>query len=175
MDRRGPATTGRLPVAERQIRLHTLYDATVLDVYRHVHRRCGDVSLAEDVTQDVFMTVARSDVDPQSVTIAWLKTVARNRMVDALRRRETYDRKLRMIGEAADQADPSSAIAEQLLVASAIEALVPLHRAVLMLHYVDGLSVSELARTLGRSAKGAEALITRARAALKKELEDLDA
>jgi DNA-directed RNA polymerase specialized sigma24 family protein len=40
-----------------------------------------------------------------------------------------------------------------------------------MLHYVDDASVTELATALGRSYKGAEGLLSRARAALRTELE----
>ena len=40
-----------------------------------------------------------------------------------------------------------------------------------MLHYVEGWSVTDLADALDRSYKGAEGLLSRARAALRTELE----
>ena len=44
-----------------------------------------------------------------------------------------------------------------------------------MLHYVDGFTIPELADELGRTPKSIEALVTRARRALRKELERSDA
>jgi DNA-directed RNA polymerase specialized sigma24 family protein len=44
-----------------------------------------------------------------------------------------------------------------------------------MLHYVDELTVAELADEMGRTPKAVEALLTRARRALRHELEGSDA
>ena len=45
-------------------------------------------------------------------------------------------------------------------------------RLVLTLHYVDGYSVPALAEHLGRSVKSVEGLVTRARRALRAELDE---
>jgi RNA polymerase sigma-70 factor (ECF subfamily) len=42
------------------------------------------------------------------------------------------------------------------------------HRAALTLRYVDGLSVAEVARALGRTVHATEALLVRARAAFRR-------
>lgn len=160
---------------DRHRALHALYDDNVRAIYRHVHRRCGDHDLAQDVTQDVFVSLARSGKDPATVTVAWLKTVARNKMIDTLRRRETFDRKILLLGASTQTSRTADSVGDQLLVASAVEELSALHRSVLMLHYVDGYTVSELAEHFERSNKGAEALVTRARAALRKRLEAANA
>lgn len=62
-----------------------LYDEHVDELYRFVHRRCRDHGLAEDITQDTFMTALRNH-DLSEISIGWLKRVARNRLVDVLRR-----------------------------------------------------------------------------------------
>lgn len=162
-----------LDLDERRRRLHALYDAHVGDVYSYVHRRCGNHSTAQDVTHDVFTTVARTIDDPGEVTVDWLIRRARFRMIDIIRRLENYNAKLTLIGGSSER-DFQASVADQLRVEAALEQLTPLHRTVLVLHYVDDLSVAELAEHLERSTKGAEALITRARAALIAALEVVD-
>ena len=76
---------------DREQQLFALYDAHVDTVYRYVYRRCRDHALAEDVTQETFVDVVRSEVEPSTVTVAWLLTVARNKLVDILRRQIRYE------------------------------------------------------------------------------------
>ena len=77
-----------------------VYDANVDEVYRFVHRRCRDHALAEDITQETFMTAIRSTDDPSSISVGWLLTVARNRLFDVIRRQARYEGKLRLVGAA---------------------------------------------------------------------------
>lgn len=150
-----------------------MYDAHVEDVYRFVYRRCRDHSLSEDVTQDTFMRAIRSTDDPNSISIGWLITVARNRLVDVLRRQTRYDGKLRLVG-AADADSHEVSLAERLRVEAALNELSVDYRLVLTLHYIDGLTVPALAERLGRSVKSIEGLVTRARRELRAKLDEGD-
>jgi RNA polymerase sigma-70 factor (ECF subfamily) len=163
-----------LDVEERRRRLHVLYDAHVRDVYSYIHRRCGDRGIAQDVTQDVFVTIARTIADPSDVTVAWLLRRARFRMIDIIRRRENYETKLMLIGDERTSRDEAVTVGERLRVEAALAQLSALHRTVLILRYVDDVTIEELTEQLGRSTKGVEALVTRARAALKTALEAVD-
>ena len=143
-----------------------MYDAHVDEVYRFVHRRCRDHALAEDITQDTFLTAIRRVDDPSSISIGWLLTVARNRLIDVLRREAGYEGKLRLLfggGSDGDQTD----LVERLRVEGALNELSVDHRLVLMLHYIDGLTVPALAEHLGRPVKSIEGLVTRARRELR--------
>ena len=103
--------------------------------------------------------------------IGWLLTVARNRLVDVLRRKASYEGKLRLVvGGASDEADAE--LVERLRVEGALSELSVDHRLVLTLHYIDGLTVPALAEHLGRSVKSIEGLITRARRELRAQLGD---
>jgi RNA polymerase sigma-70 factor (ECF subfamily) len=150
-----------------------VYDCHVAEVHRYVHRRCGDRSLAEDVTQDTFLAAVSTVDDPDELTIGWLIRVARNRLIDVLRRQTRHETKLRLVrpGDRGDRGDQIELVAERLRVREALETLKVEHRLVLMLHYVDGYTVAALADELDRSPKAAEALVTRARRNLLKELE----
>ena len=148
-----------------------VYDAHVRDVYRFVHQRCRDHALTEDITQETFIAAIKEHDDPSAVSIAWLLTVARNRLVDVLRRNERHERKLRLVSAAEPETldlDP----AERIRVESALSELSVDHRVVLMLHYIDGFTVPALAEHLGRSVKSIEGLVTRARRELRALLAD---
>ena len=152
-----------------------LYDEHVGEVFRFVHRRCRDSATAEDITQDPFLTAVRTIDHPDDISIGWLLSVARNRLVDVLRRQRRYAGKLRLVSNGPQLADDGLDIVERIRMDEALGRLSVDHRLVLILHYVDGLTVAALADELGRSAKAVESLITRARRNLRRELESTDA
>ena len=159
-------TTSTQPIVE-------LYDAHVETVYRYVHRRCRDHSLAEDVTQDAFITAIDRTDDPSTITVGWLITVARNRLFDVLRRQVKYDEKLQLVansGTATNEVD----IALRLEVEAALGVLPMHYRLVITLRYLNGMSVKAIAKELDQSAKSVESLITRARRELMAALESAD-
>ena len=147
-----------------------LFDRDAGEVFRYVHRRCGDRSLAEDITQETFVAAVRSDIDPGEVTTAWLIRVASNRLIDVLRRQATYDRKIRLVPGPDDDRDVAEMITDGIRVREALDALPVTHRIVLTMHYIDGFSVPALADHLDRSPRAVESLITRARRRLRLEL-----
>ena len=156
---------------DREQQLCALYDLHVETVYRYVYRRCRDHGLAEDVTQDTFVDVVRSDVDPSTITVAWLQIVARNKLVDVLRRSVRYEEKLRLVATSlnpSSQPDPT----DRLRIEQALERLPVHYRLVITLHYLNGMTVQAIADELGRSLKSIESLTTRARRVLIAELED---
>ena len=156
--------------------LAALYERHAIEVYRYVHRRCRDAALAEDVTQDTFLAAVRTVNDPGEVTVGWLIRVARNRLLDLLRRQARYEGKLQLAsGGRSEVADEPAAVVGRLRMTAALEALRVEHRIVLMLHYVDDMTVAALAVEMGRTPKAVEALLTRARRALRRELERSDA
>lgn len=147
-----------------------LYDAHVDELYRFIHLRCRDHGLAEDITQETFLSAIRSR-QPEEISIGWLKTVARNRLFDVLRRQRNFASKLRLVGAAEDD-EHEAQLAERLHVEAALESLSLDHRIVLTLHYLDGLTIPEMATHLDRSMKSVEGLVTRARRQLRRELGD---
>ncbi|MBN4047589.1 sigma-70 family RNA polymerase sigma factor [Acidimicrobiaceae bacterium AH-315-P05] len=148
-----------------------VYDAHVDEVYRFVHRRCRDHSLAEDITQETFLAAIRSADDLSSISIGWLLAVARNRLFDVLRRQISYEGKLRLVGVAEEDGYDVDVV-ERLRVESALNELSADHRLVLTLHYLDGLTVPALAEQLDRSVKSVEGLVTRARRELRAKLSE---
>jgi RNA polymerase sigma-70 factor (ECF subfamily) len=164
------ATGEPLDHATRRAAFTALYDAHVNEVYQFVHRRCRDRAVAEDVTQDVFLTAVRTVDDPATVTVGWLITVAKNRLIDVMRRETRRSDKLRVLLGGADDRDAFGVTVDRVVVEAALARLSVDHRLVLTLHYLDGHTVPALATKLGRSVKSIEGLLTRARRGLRQEL-----
>lgn len=146
-------------------------------LYGWVSRRCGgDRALAEDITQETWLRAVqawRNQGLPER-PLAWLRTVARNVLLNRLRQKQP------VALDAVPQAEllrvgPLSSVTEAPEVASAVNtALAGLPRSkarLLELFYFDGLSVVEVARRLGISERAVEGRLRRARHALRKALE----
>jgi len=139
-------------------------------VYSAVFHRCGDATLAEDLTSEVFLAAAARyrAGQGQAVTIAWLMTTARNNLVDHWRRAEREQRRLRLVWNSRDEGDvPWSGGGSPTQAQAALRELAPAYQAVLTLRYLDDLPVAEVARTLGRTVHATESLLTRAKAAFR--------
>jgi RNA polymerase sigma-70 factor (ECF subfamily) len=131
--------------------LHRRYARSVLGI---ALRRMGDRGRAEDATQDTFASVWRSAArfDPsRGKATSWLFTVARNAIVDGLRRRKDA-----AIAEPPDVASvdpgPDDAAESEWVswrVHRALETLPPNERTLVELAYWSGLSQSEIAEHLG--------------------------
>ncbi len=157
---------GRVDAAGSAPELLLLFDAQAADVYGFVLRRCGDVQLAEDLAQDVFVAAVRRTRDTSEVpSAAWLYQVARSRLVDHWRREARKVRKLRLVsaGRVTSVTDPVDAGESPSRVMAALDDLPARQRAALVLRYLDGYSVGQVAEMLGRTAKAVESLLVRAR------------
>jgi RNA polymerase sigma-70 factor, ECF subfamily len=143
-----------------------LYDDGVRQVHSYLRHRCGDEALAQDLTSETFLTVARSAATGAVVpSMAWLITVARNKLIDHLRRAAVEESALRVVSTtAADSNEPDGAVFERGRAMETLYRLAHQHRAVLTLRYLDGLSLAETARLLNRTEQATQALLARAKA-----------
>jgi len=148
-----------------------LYDAALPQVYGYLLPRCGNASVAEDLTAETFLaavTAVRRETVPR-LTIAWLVGVARHKLVDHWRRQAREDRKLTLAAdEETGVEDPWDAHLVAARAHEVLAALGPHHRAALTLRYLDGLPVVAVADHLGRTVHATEALLVRARAAFRR-------
>lgn len=145
-----------------------IYERTFDEVYSYVASRLSDRGAAEEITQDVFVTGARHFARGGDVDVAWLKTVARNKLIDHWRVRARQERKLAL----AYTFEPTVVVDENAsvdaeLVTQVLAELNGTYRAALVLRHLDGLSVPEVARLLERSVEATEQVLSRARAAFR--------
>ena len=158
-------------------------------VYRLALRITGNTQDAEEVVQDAFWSVLRH-IDTfrgESLLGSWIYRITANAAFQKLRRTAhrrdeiSLDQVLPIIDDGHHHLDPSGdwsakidepAIQSELrdVLASAIDELPANHRAVIVLHDVEGLSMAEVADALGISLATAKTHAHRARLRLRKRL-----
>ncbi len=150
-----------------------LYDRALPDVYGYLLSRCGDTAVAEDLTAETFLAaVTAVRAGTAVLNVAWLIGIARHKLVDHWRARSREQRHLQAAYDpAGGDDDPWDERLDALRAQQALDLLAPHHRVVLVLRYLDDLTVPQVASELGRTRHATEALIVRARAAFRRAYE----
>jgi RNA polymerase sigma-70 factor (ECF subfamily) len=136
-----------------------LYDHYHPSVYRFLYYRVGSVALAEDLTSETFFRALRSmgSFRWQGKDFgAWLTTIARNLATDHFKasrtRLETATEDMSPHDSATD--GPEGAVLASLTNEALLTALKELpteQRECLVMRFLQGLSIAETAKVLGRS------------------------
>ncbi|RZQ62153.1 RNA polymerase sigma factor [Amycolatopsis suaedae] len=150
-----------------------LYDTALPEVYGYLLARCGDRTLAEELTSETFLgAVAAARQANVEIGVPWLIGVARHKLADHWRRLERERRGLRLVHQDEQQlVDPWDAELDALRARQVLAQLEPHHQAALTLRYLDGLGVPRVAELLGRTVHATEALLVRARSAFRRAYE----
>jgi RNA polymerase sigma factor (sigma-70 family) len=136
-----------------------------------VRRQVADLADVEDIVQDAFLELVSAYrlMEPVVHVAAWLRRVARNRIIDRFRQRsrndrvfvsasfpdsqgETPTRSELSDGQATDSARPDLSYERDLIAEKLVEALSelpPEQRDVFVAHELDGRSFKELAAETG--------------------------
>jgi RNA polymerase sigma-70 factor (ECF subfamily) len=136
-----------------------LYDHYHVSVYRFVYYRVGSVTLAEDLTSETFFRALRSmgSFRWQGKDFgAWLMTIARNLTTDHFKAGRT---RLEYATEDMSPHDeptegPESSVLASIANESLLAALTELpheQQECLIMRFLQGLSIAETAKVLGRS------------------------
>ncbi|GAA2019619.1 hypothetical protein GCM10009740_04790 [Terrabacter terrae] len=159
-----------------------LYDLYVDTVFRYVLVRVANRALAEDLTSETFMRAMRR-IDSftwQGKDIAaWFVTIARNLIADHVKsarfRFEVATADMRDADERVDAPDTEvlTRLRDERLVA-AIRQLGPDQAECITLRFLQGLSLADTARVLGKSEGAVKQLQLRATRALRKSLEGVE-
>ena len=138
----------------------------------YAQRMTGNVSNAEDITQEVFLRLwlKASEFDATRARLTtWLHQMAHNLAIDQHRKRHR-EVSLEVI-DVPDPAVPSDSSEKPYPVAQALLQLPERQRSALALTYYQDLSNREVADILGLSTRAVESLLVRARSAMKVRLE----
>jgi RNA polymerase sigma-70 factor (ECF subfamily) len=145
------------------------YRRTVPTVYAYLLARCRSAELAEELTQETYAAAIarRHSYDGRSETTTWLCGIARHKLGDHFRATERGNRRrirleVREI-ELTARSSERGGYDEHLSIVEAFDTLPPLQRAVLTFVALDGLSVAEAGRLVGKSHAAAQSLLQRAR------------
>jgi RNA polymerase sigma-70 factor (ECF subfamily) len=142
--------------AGRSQALAILYDRHAGLVYGIACKMLGSTAEAEDLTQDIFLNLARSSFDPRRGSLrTYLSILARSRCLDRLRSWRNRQRSLkqgRVELQGSPAADPTLeqlARAERVAeVQTALAELSESQRQVLKMAYYEGMSQTEIAKQL---------------------------
>lgn len=136
--------------------LRALYRRTSAKMYGIVLGLVHDEADAQDVLQDVYVTVWRkaSLYDPAKASvITWLATLSRNKAIDRLRRRSAPIEDIEAAEEIADETPSSLAVLEQaedaVRLRDCLEQLEERARRMIRSAFFDGYSYAELAEASG--------------------------
>lgn len=163
------AASGR-PAAVRR-----LLDEVAPVVNGFIYARVGgDQAVAEDLLQDTLLEAVRSagSYRGEAALSTWMCTIARRRLArhyDAERRADAARRGLRAVPDPGPR-PAIEAVERRDEVLRALSRIPPIHRQVLVLKYLDGLPVGQIAMELGRSRVQVQSLLQRARDGLRHEL-----
>jgi RNA polymerase sigma-70 factor (ECF subfamily) len=137
--------------------LRMLYDRYARLVYGLAYKVLGNAEEAEDVTQDIFLTLwHRNTYNPNRGSLSsFLATMTRSRAIDKLRSRGSRLRFLqRMQGVVQSQAPAVTPMEQASLgersqrVRDALDSLPDSERQIIEIAYYEGLSQSEIAKRL---------------------------
>jgi RNA polymerase sigma-70 factor (ECF subfamily) len=154
------------------------YGIAFRDVHRYLLRAVlGDHALAEDLTQDTFaVAVAAARAGrPEALSTAWVMGVARHKVIDQYRKVARDERRLMLLSSRGDEVDDPLALAGQdpARIVQALGGLRAEHRLVLVLKYLDDLTVDQIAAEIGKSPQAIESLLARARRALARQVQEV--
>lgn len=116
-------------------------------VYRYCYFKVRDAALAEDLAQETFLHYfSQHTYIHRGKQMAYLYTIARNQCIDAFRRQKNEP-----LPETAAAPDALAAAELQLALRDALDTLPAAQRELLLLRYVNALSVGEIAAITGQS------------------------
>lgn len=146
-----------------------IYRETVHPLYGYMARRTGgDRALTEDIVQESYLRALDTWTHravPDS-PLAWLKQVARNILIDHLRRKKLDVTAAPDLQVNAGHRTPADDF-ESLEIFRAITSLGRKKARILEAFYYDGMSVREIAGEMGVSERAVEGLLRRARQSLR--------
>lgn len=144
----------RAQAGEREA-LNELLLAVQEPLYRYIHRLVGERTLAEDILQEVFILIYRKLGWLQEPTLfrPWAYRIASREAFKRLRRERRWVEQIRDEAtlDAVPAQEPEGDYAPELIehLPLLMSRLSPASRAVLILHYLHELPLSEVAGVLG--------------------------
>jgi RNA polymerase sigma-70 factor (ECF subfamily) len=155
-----------------------LYEQYQAHVYRYLYYLVGDVHIAEDLTSDVFLRMIRSlpNYRYQGISFqAWLFQIAHNLAVDYFRKVGNRSQVELEENLRSGETDLDKTVEQNLtseLLRKALDNLNHAQREVIVLRFVAGMPIAQVAQTLRKSEDTVKGLQRRGLAALRNILDD---
>jgi len=156
--------------------LTELYEHYKSDVYLYLYYRVGQPQLAEDLTTEVFIRMIEHlpRYKPRGAPFqAWLMRISRNLAIDAMRKMNVRDHAELDETMPTDREGPEIVVDRILTIERlqhALRRLTANQCDVVVLRFVGGMSISQVAKTLHKSESAVKALQARGLEALQRIL-----
>lgn len=150
------------------------YRATAPRVIHLVYATTGDLTLAQDSTQEAFARAWRdwARVSTAEDPAAWVRTVARRIAISEWRRGQAKKRAYTRHGPQQSQTPPDE---NRMIVVAALRRLTPVLRETVALHYLADRSIEQIAAELAVPEGTVKARLHRGRVQLADLLRDTPA
>lgn len=153
-----------------------IYERYQRGIYRYLYYRVGDQQTAEDLTSEVFLRMieALSNYDKKKISFqAWLYQIARNLSIDHYRKMSTHQNvdledNLPEAGDEPLEVITQDFTSEKLRLA--LHQLPENQRDVVVMRFVSGMPIGEVAESLHKSEDSIKGLQRRALLALREIL-----
>ena len=163
----------RCQLGERQA-LDALVARWHLPLWKYARRLTGGEEAADDVVQDVWLRILRGlpGLREPARLRPWIFGIARRVLMDRLRAQYAAPPIADVdVGDLGDADDPRSDPGDMELLHGELASLPVLEREVLVLFYLDELSLTELAEVLAIPVGTAKSRLFRARRTLRRRLD----
>ena len=156
------------------------YGFALKTVFRYIYK----YEKATDVVNDSFVKIfnslekfqlSKEKSDTEKILMGWMKRILINTAIDELRRQQTMPEVVELPDYIWEEMDKSQNADQRLLYKELIcevKRLPPSYRNVFNMFVIDGYSHNEIAKTLGISEGTSKSALAKAKAQLKKFLEN---
>ena len=156
-----------------------IYDHFEAKIYSYIYHRVGNQSVAQDLTSQVFLRVLESiqlERAWETSFSGWLYRIAHNLVIDYYRRRgRTTQVSLDDMSEIHSKTESPESAAERAMTGerlrTAINHLTEEQAQVVTLRFLEGLSIVEVADSMGKTEGAIKALQYRAVSSLRRIME----
>jgi RNA polymerase sigma-70 factor (ECF subfamily) len=167
--REGEVTVAGMRGQSAEAEFDAFYRDTARRVVHLVYAFTGDLTVAQDATQDAYAkawqqwSTVRTHDDP----LAWVRTVARRTAISGWRKRTTQTRAHERHGAHETTGPPNE---DRVAVVAALRTLPEPVREAVTLHYIGDLSIDQIAHETNTPAGTIKARLHRGRALLAQAL-----
>lgn len=153
----------------------TLYERHNKRIFGYLIAKLKDRSEADDVFQSVFakLHVARKKYRQEIPFLPWIFTIARNDLLDHLRKKSTYMKHITISEKEVEcYADPTPDMAHFKVAIAELSSLTGAQRQALVLRFNEGLTFREISAQMQTKSNNTRQIISRAIRKLRKLMGD---